>query len=121
MLPLLRSPQFIAWQGHSQHFGVPGAHPHQQRVVDQPIGKHQTVAIREGCHGSQVCLEATGKQQRPLTPQPGGEFGLQLQMHRPGASNQPRAAGPKATGGQFRSGGSQYGGMAAEAQVVVAG
>ena len=48
-------------------------------------------------------------------------FGLQLQKHRPGASHQPRGAGPKATGGQFRSGGSQYGGVAAEAQVIVAG
>jgi hypothetical protein len=39
-------------------------------------------------------------------------------MHRPGASHQPRAAGPQATGDQFRSGGGQYGGMTAEAQVV---
>jgi len=42
-------------------------------------------------------------------------------MHRPGAADQARGGGAEAAGVEFSRGGRQYGRIATEAQVVVAG
>lgn len=107
--------------GEALQAGTAGAHAHQQGVVDEPIGQHQGVAFRQGRHGGEVGLEAAGKEQHPLAAEPGGQGGLQLLVDGPGAGDQAGGPGPQAAGGQFGRGGREHGGMAAQAEVVVAG
>lgn len=101
--------------------GAAGPHPGEQGVVDQPVGKHQAVAIGQGQHGRQVGLKAAGKQQHPLPPQPGRQGPLKGLVPRPAAAHQPGGACSDPIEGRGGLGGGNHGGMAAQAEVVVAG
>jgi hypothetical protein len=83
--------------------------------MDEPIGHHQGVAIGQGRHGGEVGLEAAGEQQHPLAGEPGGQGFLQLLVNGPGAGDQGGGAGTEAAVGQFKRGGCEDGGVAAEA------
>jgi hypothetical protein len=85
------------------------------------IGQHQGVAVGESHEGSKVGLEAAGEQQHLVTAQPLGQVPLQLPVDWSAAGHQAGGSGPQTTGGQLRSGGSDYGRMAAETEVVIAG
>ena len=98
-----------------------GLDPHQQRMVDQAIGQHQAVAVGQGGHGGDICLEAAGEKQHPPAPQPAGQGLLQLGVLRPGATHQPRGGGPHPAGCDGGLGRLHQGRMTAEGEGIVAG
>ena len=93
----------------------------QQRVVNQPVHQHGGVPFTQGCYGGDIGLKSTGEQQHPIPIQPGGEGRLQLQMTWSGACDESRATGPDPIGGHGFRCCCKNGGMAAEAEVVIAG
>ncbi len=107
--------------GEAAQLGAGGLHPHQQGVVDQPVGEHQAMAIGQGRYRSDVGLEAAGKEQHPLAPQPGGQPRLELPVHRPAAAHQARGPRPHPIAADGGAGGLLQGRVLAQAQVVIAG
>ncbi len=69
--------------------GAAGLDPHQQGVVDQPVGDHLAVAVGQGQHRGQVGLKAAGEEQHPLAPQPLGEGRLEADVAGARAAHQP--------------------------------
>jgi len=68
--------------------GTAGPHAHQQRVVDEPVGQHEAVAVGQGADGGQVRLEAAGEHQHGLPSQPDGQGLLEQLVHGPAAAHQ---------------------------------
>ncbi len=89
--------------------------------MDQPVGEHQAVAIGQGSHRSDVGLEAAGKEQHPLAPQPFSKPRLQLPVHRPAAAHQPRGPRPHPIAADGGAGGLLQARVLAQAQVIIAG
>jgi len=102
-------------------FGATGLDAHQQRVVNQPIGEHPGVTVRQGLDGGDVGLKSTRVEQHPLAPEPVAEGLLQLRVDRPCAADEAGGPGSHADGFDGGAGGPLQGGIAAQPQVVVAG
>ena len=117
--PLLQGGQVVV--GKALQPGAAGADPAEQGVVDQSVGQHQAVTIRQGGHRRQVRLEAAGEQQHPLASQPAGQGALQLGMHRPAAAHQAGCPGSHPFTGGGGLGRGHQAGVAAQAEIVVAG
>ena len=94
-------------------FGPRGPHPHQQGVVNEPIGEHQAVAIRQGADGRQIGLEAAGEEQHPCSTEPCRQGLLQLGVPRPAARYQPGGSSPHAGFGSGHLGGGHQRGVVA--------
>ena len=69
--------------------GTAGPHAHQKRVVNQSIGQNRGVPVSQDADGSEVRLEATGKQQDAASSKPVGQVCLETRVTRPAAGDQP--------------------------------
>ena len=98
-----------------------GADPHQQGVVDQPVGNHRGVSVCQGAESGEVGLKTTRIQQHTVAVQPGADRLLQMAVAWPCARHKPGSSGAEALVPQLLFRCSHNLRVPAEAEVIVAG
>ena len=88
--------------------------------MDEPVGQHRGVSIREGCHRREVCLKATGKEKGPFPAQPGPQSGFQLLMDRTATAHQTRSTGADPLILDGPTGGLLQQGMSGQIEIIIA-